>query len=201
MAATSSKKRLRPRGTARRDALLDAVIRIVAEVGADAVTHRRVAEVADLPLASTTYWFESKEHLLTAALERAADHDIDAAARVHPAAPTAAADPVALAVDAILDPLDETGHASRGSLLATYALLLEAARRPALRAVTRRWTGRLSRGARPAAGTGRLAPIPRPTRRSCSLPPTACWSSSSQPTSTRTSAAQLRRLGAALVRA
>jgi hypothetical protein len=36
--------------------------------------------------------------------------------------------------------VDESGQASRGSLLATYALLLEAARRPALRAVTRRWT-------------------------------------------------------------
>lgn len=120
--------------------MLDAVIRIVAEVGADAVTHRRVAEVADLPLASTTYWFESKEHLLTAALERAADGDIERLHAFIQDAPTVVADPVALAVDAILDPVDESGQASRGSLLATYALLLEAARRPALRAVTRRWT-------------------------------------------------------------
>lgn len=132
--------RSRPRGTARRDALLDAVIRIVAEVGADAVTHRRVAEVADLPLASTTYWFESKEHLLTAALERAADRDI---ARLHDFIaedPRHGSDPIGLAVDAILDPAEETGQASRGALIATYALLLEAARRPALRGVTRRWT-------------------------------------------------------------
>ena len=35
----------RPRGAARREALLEAVLRIVAEVGPDAVTHRRVAEV------------------------------------------------------------------------------------------------------------------------------------------------------------
>lgn len=132
--------RPRPRGPARREALLDAVIRIVAEVGADAVTHRRVAEVADLPLASTTYWFESKEHLLTAALERAADRDI---ARLHDFIPDDSrrcSDPIGLAVAAILDPVHERGLASRGSLLATYALLLEAARRPTLRAVTRRWT-------------------------------------------------------------
>jgi DNA-binding transcriptional regulator YbjK len=121
--------------------LLDAVIRIVAEVGADAVTHRRVAEAAELPLASTTYWFESKEHLLTAALERAADRDIARLRAFVRDAISAPVDPVGLAVDAILDPVDETGQASRGSLLATYALLLEAARRPALRAVTRRWTG------------------------------------------------------------
>ena len=116
------------------------MLRIVAETGADAVTHRRVAEVADLPLASTTYWFDSKEHLLTAALERAADRDI---ARLHAflaGARHEVVDPLTVAVDAILEPVEQTGQASRGSLLATYALLLEAARRPALRSVTRRWT-------------------------------------------------------------
>jgi DNA-binding transcriptional regulator YbjK len=112
----------------------------VAEVGADAVTHRRVAEVAGLPLASTTYWFASKEHLLTAALERAAGRDIARLRAFIRDVPPGAADPVGLAVEAILDPVDEIGQASRGSLIATYALLLEAARRPALRAVTRRWT-------------------------------------------------------------
>jgi DNA-binding transcriptional regulator YbjK len=130
----------RPRGTARRDALLDAVIRIVAEVGADAVTHRRVAEVADLPLASTTYWFESKEHLLTAALERAAERDIARLEAFLDQVSENPASPLDLAVEAILEPGDETWQATRGSLVATFALLLEAARRPALRAVTRRWT-------------------------------------------------------------
>lgn len=167
----------RPRGAARREALLEAVLTIVADVGADAVTHRRVAEVAALPLASTTYWFDSKEHLLTAALELAAERDmarlreflaerLDAAAdpkgadtpgadhpkgadtpgEDHPQgadtpdADPPGADPLGLAVAAILDPLDESPQANRGSLVATYALLLEAARRPALRAVARRWT-------------------------------------------------------------
>jgi DNA-binding transcriptional regulator YbjK len=119
--------------------LLDAVIRIVAEVGADAVTHRRVAEVADLPLASTTYWFDSKEHLLTAALERAAERDIARLSAFLDELPGEPADPLGLAVD-LLEPADETWQAARGSLVATFALLLEAARRPALRAVTRRWT-------------------------------------------------------------
>jgi DNA-binding transcriptional regulator YbjK len=109
-------------------------------VGADAVTHRRVAEEAALPLASTTYYFESKEHLLTAALERAADRDI---ARLHTflaEAPQEVGDPLGLAIDAILDPVDETAQSCRSSLVATYALMLEAARRPALRTVNRRWT-------------------------------------------------------------
>ena len=136
---TTTQKAARPRGTARRDALLDAVIRIVAEAGADAVTHRRVALEADLPLASTTYWFESKEHLLTAALERAADRDI-ASLRAFLDQGATPSDPLSLAVDALLCPGDEPTQAVRGSLVATYALLVEAARRPALRAVTRRWT-------------------------------------------------------------
>ncbi len=130
----------RPRGAARREALLEAVLDIVAEVGPDAVTHRRVAEVAGLPLASTTYWFDSKEHLLTAALELAADRDV-ARLREFVSDPLPDdADPLALAISAILEPCDPSPQASRGSLVANYALLLEAARRPVLQAVARRWT-------------------------------------------------------------
>lgn len=130
----------RPRGAARREALLEAVLKIVAEVGADAVTHRRVAEVAGLPLASTTYWFDSKEHLLTAALELAADRDIARLQEFVDRDLPDDADPIALAVAAIVEPCETSLQATRGSLVATYALLLEAARRPALQAVTRRWT-------------------------------------------------------------
>ncbi len=130
----------RPRGAARREALLEAVLKIVAEVGADAVTHRRVAEVAGLPLASTTYWFDSKEHLLTAALELAADRDIARLEEFVDRDLPDDADPIAVAVAAIVEPCETSLQATRGSLVATYALLLEAARRPALQAVTRRWT-------------------------------------------------------------
>src|ERR1019366_4463052 len=128
----------RPRGAARREALLEAVLEIVADTGADAVTHRRVAEIAELPLASTTYWFDSKEHLLTAALELAAERDtarlLAQAARRGGGGGTPSVD---AAVDLTPEPLDGPHQASRGSLMATYALLLEAARRPALRDVAR----------------------------------------------------------------
>lgn len=127
----------RPRGTARRDALLDAVLEVVADVGVDAVTHRRVADAAGLPLASTTYWFQSKEHLLTAALERAAERDIERLRAGLLDAPSA--DPLVTVVRAILGPAEET-PTCRAWLLATYALMLEAARRPALREITMRWT-------------------------------------------------------------
>ncbi len=131
----------RPRGIARREALLEAVLRIVAEVGPDAVTHRRVAEVAELPLASTTYWFESKEHLLTAALELAAERDTARLLSYVAEAGDARdpLDPLDAVVAAISESCTDGSQASRSSLMASYALLLEAARRPALREIAQRW--------------------------------------------------------------
>jgi TetR/AcrR family transcriptional regulator, regulator of biofilm formation and stress response len=148
MSVASSNKRAhaaaRPRGAARREALLEATLRIVADVGADAVTHRRVAEVAQLPLASTTYYFESKEELLTAALELAAERDL---VRLHEIADRPRQSPAGPddAVDAVTDPpgaerSEDERAAGRRSLLASYTLLLEAARRPALQELARRWT-------------------------------------------------------------
>jgi DNA-binding transcriptional regulator YbjK len=146
MSVTGSTKRqqraaARPRGAARREALLEATLRIVADTGADAVTHRRVAEVASLPLASTTYYFASKEELLTAALELAAERDL---ARLHEIAedrrmlPASSDDAVAAAMGPSGESHDPA--AGRRSLLASYTLLLEAARRPALQELARRWT-------------------------------------------------------------
>lgn len=142
----------RPRGPARRTALLEATLELLADQGADGLTHRRVAAHAGLPLASTTYWFESKEQLLTEALRYAAERD---EARLRTAADALAArceadgrapraaeivavvlDPCAEAVPAGADP-----HAAeRAALLATYALMLEAARRPALQALSLQWS-------------------------------------------------------------
>jgi DNA-binding transcriptional regulator YbjK len=145
MAATTARKapqtpqNPRPRGAARREALLEAVLRIVAEVGPDAVTHRRVAEVAGLPLASTTYWFDSKEHLLTAALELAAERDTARLLEYGAEMAQSDTDPLDAVVGAIGE-CDDGSQPNRGSLIATFALLLEAARRPALQQIAQRWT-------------------------------------------------------------
>ena len=48
----------------RRNEILEAVLRIVADGGPDAVTFRRVADRAKVPLGSLTYYFESREDLL-----------------------------------------------------------------------------------------------------------------------------------------
>src|SRR5882762_4085598 len=57
------------RSRRRRDALLRATIELLGEIGAKSVTHRAVAERAGLPLASTTYYFESVNQLIEEALK------------------------------------------------------------------------------------------------------------------------------------
>ena len=128
----------RPRGVARRDAILEAVITVVAEVGVDGVTHRRVAETAGLPLASTTYWFASREEMLSAALSGAAEQDIS---RLREGAEALGDMPDV--ADALLSLMFDAGEdglrASHTHLLGAYALWLEAARRPALRDIAIAW--------------------------------------------------------------
>ena len=118
---------------------------MLADAGADAVTHRRIAAEAKLPLASTTYHFASKEELLTEALRFASAHDVE---RLHAAAARAqdwaagageAVSPAQI-VAVLAHPTELSPAAGRASLLATYSLILEAARRPALRELSRTWT-------------------------------------------------------------
>jgi DNA-binding transcriptional regulator YbjK len=59
------------RGTTRKTLLLDAAVRIVAEFGANAHTHRAVAKSAEVSLASVTYHFPSSELLRSATYEYA----------------------------------------------------------------------------------------------------------------------------------
>ena len=110
----------RPRGAARREALLEAVLKIVAEVGPDAVTHRRVAEVAGLPLASTTYWFDSKEQLLTAALELAAERDTARLLAYGAEMEHSDVDPLDAVVAAVGD-CDDGSQPNRGSIISTVS--------------------------------------------------------------------------------
>jgi DNA-binding transcriptional regulator YbjK len=58
-----------PKGERRRAALVEAAAALLREGGFEAVRHRAVAERAGLPLASTTYYFDSLEDLISAAVE------------------------------------------------------------------------------------------------------------------------------------
>jgi TetR/AcrR family transcriptional regulator, regulator of biofilm formation and stress response len=65
------------KGAERRDRILRATLRLVGARGPDAVTHRAVAEEADVPLAATTYYFASKDQLLEQTLLLAAREETE----------------------------------------------------------------------------------------------------------------------------
>ena len=58
-------------GSVRRELIARAALSVIARVGPDGLTHRRVAEEAGLPLSATTYWFASKEEMVLAGFEHA----------------------------------------------------------------------------------------------------------------------------------
>jgi DNA-binding transcriptional regulator YbjK len=138
-----------PRGESRRRAILEAALRIVGREGAGAVTHRAVAAEAGVPLAATTYYFESRDDLLAEALELAAREDlvrldrdaVDYAAK--PLTPETLADRLTSTVSAWL-------RGDRPTLLAEYEISLESARRPELAATCRAWSDGYVRALAPA---------------------------------------------------
>ena len=63
----------RPRDpVGRRQTIIDAATRVIAEAGLAGLTHRRVAEMADVPVGSTTYYFKDLDELREEALADAA---------------------------------------------------------------------------------------------------------------------------------
>lgn len=66
-----------PKGERRRAALVDAGAQLLVEGGFDAVRHRAVADRAELPLASTTYYFKSLDDLVTAVVEHHARQELE----------------------------------------------------------------------------------------------------------------------------
>lgn len=61
----------------RRQTIIDAATRVIAEAGLAGLTHRRVAEVADVPVGSTTYYFKDLDELREAALSDAAHASLE----------------------------------------------------------------------------------------------------------------------------
>lgn len=68
-----SAPRTRRHDPGRRDRIIEATLDVIAELGVEGVTHRRVAERSDVPLGSMTYHFEGMEDLLGLAFTRFSD--------------------------------------------------------------------------------------------------------------------------------
>jgi DNA-binding transcriptional regulator YbjK len=121
----------------RRAQIVDGALDVIAEVGPDGLTHRRVAAAAGVPLAATTYWFDSKEAIVEAAFVRSVQQSIDAIettrAQVIDWTAQSAPNELAAIIEAECD-------AERTRTIVGYALWVEAQRRPALRPHAQRWT-------------------------------------------------------------
>lgn len=128
------------RGEARRAALLDATLRVVARDGAAAASHRAVAAEAGVPLGSTTYYFASRDEMLVEALRRAADLERTAIRARLDRLTARDAGTVDWTEELIAYVGEQLQPEGRPTLLARYQLQLEAVHRPELRAVYGEWT-------------------------------------------------------------
>ncbi|WP_031081985.1 TetR/AcrR family transcriptional regulator [Streptomyces sp. NRRL WC-3549] len=119
----------------RRERIIEAALRVVADRGIAGLSHRTVAAEADVPLGSTTYHFASLDELLVAALRRCNERfarTLRESARL--------ADPEADLADELTRLLGEWFGGERRATELEYELYLAALRRPALRPVAAEWT-------------------------------------------------------------
>ncbi|WP_122978024.1 TetR/AcrR family transcriptional regulator [Actinoplanes teichomyceticus] len=130
-------RRTRRHDPGRRDRLIDAALRVIAERGVAGTTHREIARAADVPLGSMTYHFSSLDEVLAEAFTRHAE----AAARVFDERLGAATDRDS-AVEAVITLVRDDLLGSPADLVLTVELYVAAARNPALRAVTQGWMQR-----------------------------------------------------------
>ncbi|GAA3022025.1 TetR/AcrR family transcriptional regulator [Actinokineospora globicatena] len=122
-----------PKGERRRHALVAAAVELLIEGGFDAVRHRAVAERAGLPLASTTYYFESLDELIGAAIEHHGRTELARGRAVLEAmteGPRGLDHLVELVIDQLLGPVNAN---DAEAVLLRYERLVATGRRPYLR--------------------------------------------------------------------
>jgi TetR/AcrR family transcriptional regulator, regulator of biofilm formation and stress response len=133
MSAPIHSKRRNPR----RQEILEATLRLIGKVGVNSVTHRAVAQEANVALASTTYYFDSKDALVEEALELMIERSIEYVRRY-------TACPSRISHEELIDRMvgfaDAQINDPNAFLLAQYELMLESGRQEYLRPLARRWT-------------------------------------------------------------
>ena len=125
------------RANPRRGEILEATLRVIGEGGVKSVTHRAVAQEANVALASTTYYFDSKDALIEEALELAIARSIEAVRRFTTCPHEISRDEL---IDRVIGFADQQINDPKAFLLAQYELMLEAGREDYLRPLARRWT-------------------------------------------------------------
>ncbi|WP_439815146.1 TetR/AcrR family transcriptional regulator [Zavarzinia sp. CC-PAN008] len=131
------------RGTERRQALLDAVVRLLARHGARGVTHRAVAEEAGTAHGSARYYFETSEDMLAEALATLIARQMDEVVAVLADRSDWSDRPARWARFAAY--VGQRMLAERDGEIARFELFLDAARSPRLQAPLRTWGETLAR--------------------------------------------------------
>jgi DNA-binding transcriptional regulator YbjK len=121
----------------RRREILEATLRVIGESGVNGATHRAIAHEADVALASTTYYFDSKDALVEEALELMIERSIQDVSRY-----TTCPEQISQSelIDRIVAFVDAQINDPNAFLLAQYELMLESGRAEYLRPLARRWT-------------------------------------------------------------
>jgi TetR/AcrR family transcriptional regulator, regulator of biofilm formation and stress response len=122
----------------RRRAIIEAAVEVIAENGIDAVTHRRVAAAAGVPVGSTTYYFKDLKDLVHAALSHATDLTVQGLDQWSQAL-EASTDPAATLAELTGDYLAE-----RDRFRTVNELYTAAAHHPELRPLARAWSDGLT---------------------------------------------------------
>ncbi|TWS23221.1 TetR/AcrR family transcriptional regulator [Tsukamurella sputi] len=121
-----------PKGERRRAALVAAAGELLVEGGFESVRHRAVAHRAHIPLAATTYYFESLGDLLSHAVAYAGDRDVAAVrARVEAVSRRKRGDSALAKVLASVFFASDT-DADRGALVSRYERMVLCTRDPEL---------------------------------------------------------------------
>jgi DNA-binding transcriptional regulator YbjK len=110
---------------------------VIGESGVNSVTHRAVAEEANVALASTTYYFDSKGALVEEALELMIERSTEYVRRYTTCPPQISHEEL---IDRVVGFVDAHANDPNAFLLAQYELMLEAGREEYLRPLARRWT-------------------------------------------------------------
>jgi AcrR family transcriptional regulator len=115
----------------RRQRLLEEAVRLVSESGLASVTHRNVEQAAGAPHGSVTYWFGSREGLISALIDWLCDESERQARAIATPVQQQLAAGQALDIDAIATALSAWMDGTAFHQLARMELELQGAREPA----------------------------------------------------------------------
>ncbi|HUA07455.1 MAG TPA: TetR/AcrR family transcriptional regulator [Solirubrobacteraceae bacterium] len=127
----SSPERSSAERSDRRRRLLEETLRLVSEAGLGAVTHRNVEQAAGAPHGSVTYWFGSREGLISALVDWLCDESERQARAIATPVQQQIAAGQKLDIDAIAAALSAWMDTSAAHHLARMELELQGAREPA----------------------------------------------------------------------